>query len=463
MAIKVGVLGVAKKVKRIYVGVDGKARRVILARTGTDGGSNNVCYSDTSATVLSSIFSPTVNVLSLCWCTYNGSTKTYTAAISGYTNPNAPVYSLTEISRGSESGTINYTGRTLSLGSAANAYPYPKVSNVNGLSSIAGYTFSGVSLSVSGSNVAARVELRKVSPYSMSIQQDGKDTGALTISTGATNLDYSSQSISQSWFDTTWPSSSANGIVTISSIPGEQKCIVANVDGSRKTFPYLAYPRTSSYETHDSLKVLVTDPSDGELKLIELIVYKTTTTGQTVSGVKGIHFITYADEYADAFFGESYVPSLGKAYRTVCYTSPGTSKRVCRLVCDTGDDDANIFNITEYSEEFTLDANEKSRASSYTWQILGAKSSSGSVYILSTVRDRLKIIILEHVNGGFSKKAELDLRKDLSNSVVVKDVVPSAYLEYTGYNDKDIFVPAVLLSHNNGEYYELIIARVNES
>lgn len=462
MTIKVGVLGVAKKVKRIYVGVGGKARRVILARAGTNDGSNNVCYSDTSATVLSSIFSPTTNVLSLCWCTYNGSTKTYTAAISGYINPNAPVYSLTEISRGSESDTIYYTGRELSLGSAANSYPYPKVSNVNGLSSIAGYTFSGVSLSVSGSNVAARVELRKVSPYSMSVQQDDKDTGALTISTGATNLDYSSQSIRQSWFDTPWPSSSANGIVTISSIPGEQKCIVANADGSRKTFPYLAYPRTSSYETYDSLRVLATDPSDGALKLIELIVYKTTSTGQTVGGVKGIHLIANADEYADAFFGESYVPSVDDAYRTVCYTSPDKSKRVCRLVYDTGNN-SSTFNISEYSEEFALDDNEKSRASSYTWQILGAKSSSGPVYILSTVRDRLKIIILEHVDGGFSKKVELDLRKDLSDSVVVKDVVPSAYLEYTGYNDKDIFVPAVLLSHNNGEYYELIIARVNES
>ena len=462
MTIKVGVLGVAKKVKRIYVGVGGKARRVILARAGADDGSNNVCYSDTSATVLSSIFSPTVNVLSLCWCTYNGSTKTYTAAISGYINPNAPVYSLTEISRGSESDTIYYTGRTLSLGSAANSYQYPKVSNVNGLSSIADYTFSGVSLSVLGSNVAARVELRKVSPYSMSVQQDDTDTGALSISTGATSLNYSSQSISQSWFNTPWPSSSANGIVTISSIPGEQKCIVANADGSRKAFPYLAYPRTSSYETYNSLKVLVTDPSDGAIKLIGLIVYKTTSTGETVSGVKGICLIADAGEYADAFFGESYVPSVGKAYRTVCYTSPDTSKRVCRLVYDTGGD-AGTFNITEYSEEFALDDNEKSRASSYTWQILGAKSSSGPVYILSTVRDRLKIIILEHVDGGFSKKAELDLRKDLSDSVVVKDVVPSAYLEYTGYNDKDIFVPAVLLSHNNGEYYELIIARVNES
>ena len=461
MAIKVGVLGVAKKVKRIYVGVDGKARRVILARAGTDGGSNNVCYSDTSATVLSSIFSPTVNVLSLCWCTYNGSTKTYTAAISGYVNPNAPVYSLTEISRGSESDTIYYTGRELALGSAANSYPYPKVSNVNGLSSIAGYTFSGVSLSVLGSNVAARVELRKVSPYSMSVQQDGKDTGALTIHTGATNLDYSSQSISQSWFNMTWPTSKSR-IVTISSIPGEQKCIVANADGSRKTFPYLAYPRTSGYVSNNNLKVLVTDPSDGALKLIGLEVYKNASTGETVSGVKGTSLIAHADEYADAFFGESYVPSVGKAYRTVCYTSPNTSKRVCRLVYDTGDD-AGTFNITEYSEEFALDDNEKSRASSYTWQILGAKSSSGPVYILSAVRDRLKIIILEHVDGGFSKKAELDLRKDLSDSVVVKDVVPSAYLEYTGYNDKDIFVPAVLLSHNNGEYYELIIARVNES
>ena len=296
----------------------------------------------------------------------------------------------------------------------------------------------------------------------MSVQQDDTDTGALTISTGATNLDYSSQSIRQSWFNTPWPSSSKSGIVTISSMPGEQKCIVANADGSRKAFPYLAYPRTSSYETHDSLKVLATDPSDGALKLIGLIVYKTTSTGQTASGVKGISLIAAADEYTDAFFGESYVPSVGKAYRTVCYTSPDTSKRVCRLVCDTGDD-AGAFNITEYSEEFALDNNEKSRASSYTWQILGAKSSSGPVYILSTVRDRLKIIILEHVDGGFSKKAELDLRKDLSDSVVVKDVVPSAYLEYTGYNDKDIFVPAVLLSHNNGEYYELIIARVNES
>lgn len=463
MSIKVGVLGAAKKVKRIYVGVGGKARRVILARAGTDDGSNNVCYSDTSATVLSSIFSPTTNVLSLCWCTYNGSTKTYTAAISGYINPNAPVYSLTEISRGSESDTIYYTGRALALGSAANSYPYPKVSNVNGLSSIAGYTFSGVSLSALGSNVAASVELRKVSPYSMSVQQDDTDTGALTIHTGATNLDYSSQSIRQSWFNTPWPSSSANGIVTISSMHnGEQKCIVANADGSRKAFPYLAYPRTSAYAYHDSLKVLVTDPSDGALKLIGLIVYKTTSTGETVSGVKGTYLIADAGEYADAFFGESYVPSVGKAYRTVCYTSPDTSKRVCRLVYDTGDD-AGTFNITEYSEEFALDDNEKSRASSYTWQILGAKSSSGPVYILSTVRDRLKIIILEHVDGGFSKKAELDLRKDLSDSVVVKDVVPSAYLEYTGYNDKDIFVPAVLLSHNNGEYYELIIARVNES
>lgn len=462
MAIKVGVLGVAKKVKRIYVGVDGKARRVILARAGTDDGSNNVCYSDTSATVLSSIFSPTMNVLSLCWCTYNGSTKTYTAAISGYINPNAPVYSLTEISRGSESDTIYYTGRELSLGSAANSYQYPKVSNVNGLSSIADYTFSGVSLSVLGSNVAARVELRKVSPYSMSVQQDDTDTGALTISTGVTNLNDSSQSISQSWFNTPWPSSSANGIVTISSIPGEQKCIVANADGSRKTFPYLAYARTSGHVSNNNLKVLVTDPSDGGLKLIGLIVYKNTSTGETVSGVKGTHLIADAVEYADAFFGESYVPSRGRAYRTVCYTSPDTSKRVCRLVYDTGDD-AVTFNIAEYREEFTLDDNEKSRASSYTWQILGAKSSSGPVYILSTVRDRLKIIILEHVDGGFSKKAELDLRKDLSDSVVVKDVVPSAYLEYTGYNDKDIFVPAVLLSHNNGEYYELIIARVNES
>lgn len=461
MAIKVGVLGVAKKVKRIYVGVDGKARRVILARAGTDDGSNNVCYSDTSATVLSSIFSPTTNVLSLCWCTYNGSTKTYTAAISGYVNPNAPVYSLTEISRGSESDTIYYTGRELALGSAANSYPYPKVSNVNGLSSIADYTFSGVSLSVLGSNVAARVELRKVSPYSMSVQQDGTDTGALTIHTGATNLDYSSQSISQSWFNMKWPTSKSR-IVTISSIPGEQKCIVANTDGSRKTFPYLAYPRTSGYVSNNNLKVLVTDPSDGGLKLIGLEVYKNASTGETVSGVKGTSLIADADKYADAFFGESYVPSIDEAYRTVCYTSPDTSKRVCRLVYDTGNN-ASTFNITEYSEEFALDDNEKSRASSYTWQILGAKSSSGSVYILSTVRDRLKIIILEQVDGGFSKKAELDLRKDLSDSVVVKDVVPSAYLEYTGYNDKDIFVPAVLLSHNNGEYYELIIARVNES
>ena len=461
MTIKVGVLGAAKKVKRIYVGVDGKARRVILARAGTNDGSNNVCYSDTSATVLSSIFSPTVNVLSLCWCTYNGSTKTYTAAISGYINPNAPVYSLTEISRGSESDTIYYTGRELSLGSAANSYPYPKVSNVNGLSSIADYTFSGVSLSVLGSNVAARVELRKVSPYSMSVQQDGKDTGALTISTGATNLDYSSQSISQSWFNASWPTSKS-GIVTISSIHGEQKCIVANADGSRKTFPYLTYPRTSGYVSNNNLKVLVTDPSDGGLKLIGLEVYKKASTGETVSGVKGTSLIADANEYTDAFFGESYVPFVGKAYRTVCYTSPDTSKRVCRLVYDTGDD-AGTFNITEYSEEFALDDNEKSRASSYTWQILGAKSPSGPVYILSTVRDRLKIIILEHVDGGFSKKAELDLRKDLSDSVVVKDVVPSAQLEYTGYNDKDIFVPAVLLSHNNGEYYELIIARVNES
>ena len=250
--------------------------------------------------------------------------------------------------------------------------------------------------------------------------------------------------------------------MTISSIPGEQKCIVANVDGSRKTFPYLAYPRTSGHVSNNNLKVLVTDPSDGGLKLIGLEVYKNASTGETVSGVKGTYSIAGADEYADAFFGESYVPSVGKAYRTVCYTSPDTSKRVCRLVYDTGDD-AGTFNIAEYSEEFALDNNEKSRASSYTWQILGAKSSSGPVYILSTVRDRLKIIILEHVDGGFSKKAELDLRKDLSDSVVVKDVVPSAQLEYTGFNNKDIFVPAVLLSHNNGEYYELIIARVNES
>ena len=461
MTIKVGVLGVAKKVKRIYVGVGGKARRVILARAGTDDGSNNVCYSDTSATVLSSIFSPTTNVLSLCWCTYNGSTKTYTAAISGYINPNAPVYSLTEISRGSESGTIYYTGRTLSLGSAANAYPYPKVSNVNGLSSIADYTFSGVSLSALGSNVAARVELRKVSPYSMSVQQDDTDTGALTIHTGATNLDYSSQSISQSWFNTSWPPS-RSGIVTISSMPGEQKCIVANADGSRKTFPYLAYPRTSGHVSNNNLKVLATDPSDGGLKLIGIEVYKNASTGETVSEVKGTYLIANADGYTDAFFGESYVPYGDLAYRTVCYTSPDTSKRVCRLVYDTGDD-AGAFNISEYSEEFALDDNEKSRASSYTWQILGAKSSSGPVYILSTVRDRLKIIILEHVDGGFSKKAELDLRKDLSDSVAVKDVVPSARLELAGYKDKDIFVPAVLLSHNNGEYYELIIARVNES
>lgn len=459
MAIKIGVLGVAKKVKRIYVGVNGKARRVILARAGADDGSNNVCYSDTTATVLSSIFSPTGNVLALCWCTYNGSTKTYTAAISSYVNPNSPVYSLTEISRGSESSTIYYTGRTLSLGGARKSYQHPKVSNVHSLSSIADYTFSGVSLSAIGSTVVFSVELRKVSPYSMSIQQKDIDAGALTISTGVTgSLSASSQSISQEWSDVPWPSYSANGIVTISST-GTQQCLVANADGSKKAFPYLAYPRTSGYSLSNSLKVLVTDPSDGGLKLIGLEVYKIT---ETVSEVKGMYLIAAANEYTDAFFGESYVPDNDKAYRTVCYTSPDTSKRVCRLVYDAGSN-ASTFNIAEYREEFVLDDNEKSRASSYTWQILGTKYPSGSVYILSTVRDRLKIIILEHVDNGFSKKAELDLGKDLSDSVVVKDVVPSARLEDTGYTDKDIFVPAVLLSHNNGEYYELIIARVNES
>lgn len=455
MAINVGILGRARKVKRIYVGVNGKARRVtkVVAKHPSLGSSRlaRTCYKDKErALIRGSFFFGSVSPV-VCRAIWSDDYNSY--LVSGTFKDDGQ---LSQVSL-SVSGSVADTGRAVSLGGTSPVYRHP--------APVAGGSimwFSGAKEKV--------LSVKKIDVDSMT--------------------DDSSFSFSSGYFIA---SNRQHGITEFADLPpllftaineyGNEFVATYSVSGGAGqsfVFSYKTNARSVTPITVDDVakRMIVIGGSGGGIKILDLVGW----FRNYPDGSKDLVDIRTASEYvlAEAADFSSDGVYIGDASRatvvnssgatiansyvgTVCYYNTDKSTRVCKLVvdfggwADTGDGgEVPVHEVQQYTEEFDLTDSDLSRADNYVWRYLGYDRYR-FLYVLSTVNDTVKIIKFSTGEGGIQKVGEYDTGISLSDNIVLQDTVPNyfGYAGNYGRNDGEA-VPAFVITRNN-EYNELVI------
>lgn len=480
MSAKIGILGVAKKIKRIYVGVDGKARRVkkIYTTRSLYGNDDTRRIYNDSEQLQVSVKGNFGNLSGrLTAVIRDGATGKY--LITGnFVNK----YTLSELSTDSlNSPSASLTGRTLSLGSASAPYEYASfIGNNNYDTDKYPVYFSGAA---NGSVYVKRINL-----YNMQeVKTSDSDSSSFSFFTGNT-ISTGPQPADIKTYDESFPpknflSISGTSVVTYGK---PNICAAHATDGVLKKsiliegyYLNAASVRVGSYLTrYDSglptSKEFIAKTSSNTLELVNVATLYNRDTGEFYDIRKcGVYALTSVpSSIKNINVGAAFnIDTYGTAgnLKTNLYVNTfncqDNNKRYCGLLVDFGKDlsDDNItpyFSPVEYTESFDLPA-DSTRAQNYNWHILGWDGNSESsrfLYVLSTVNDIIKIIKFKVDGDQIIKVSEYDTGKRLSSTVTLNTVVPLALplASREVSSSKAGYMLAFMLTVDN-EYNEIVV------
>lgn len=480
MSAKIGILGVAKKIKRIYIGVDGKARRVkkIYTTRSLYGNDDTRRIYNDSEQLQVSVKGNFGNLSGrLTAVIRDGATGKY--LITGnFVNK----YTLSELSTDSlNSPSASLTGRTLSLGSASAPYEYASfIGNNNYDTDKYPVYFSGAA---NGSVYVKRINL-----YSMQeVKTSDSDSASFSFFTGNT-ISTGPQPADGATYDDAFPpknflSISGTNVVTY----GRPNICAAHASNGTLTKSTLiegyylntASVRTGSYVSkyeagYPTSKEFIAKTSSNTLELVNVATLYDLNTGNFYDIKKcGSYTLTsMPSSPKNINIGAALnIDTYGTAgnYKSNLYANTfncqDNTKRYCGLIVDFGTElsDDNVtpkFSPVEYVESFDLPA-DATRAQNYNWHILGWDGSSESsrfLYVLSTVDDIITIIKFKVDGDQIIKVSEYDTGKRLSSTVTLNTVVPLslplASREIS--SSKAGYMLAFMLTVNN-EYNEIVV------
>lgn len=480
MSAKIGILGVAKKIKRIYVGVDGKARRVKRIYTtrslyGNDD-TRRIYYDSEQLQV--SVKGNFGNLSGrLAAVIRDGATGKY--LITGnFVNK----YTLSELSTDSlNSPSASLTGRTLSLGSASAPYEYASfMGNDNYEADTYPVYFSGAA---NGSVYVKRINL-----YNMQeVKTSDSDSSSFSFFTGNT-ISTGPQPADIATYDNTFPpanflSISGTNVVTY----GKPNICAAHASNGTLTKSILiegyylnaASVRVGSYLSKYSSgfstsKEFIAKTSSNTLELVNVATLYDLNTGNFYDIEKcGSYTLANVPSspkniYVGAALNIDTYGTTGN-YKQNLYANTfncqDNTKRYCGLLVDFGTElsDDNVtpnFSPVEYVESFDLPA-DATRAQNYNWHILGwdgYNADSRFLYVLSTVNDIITIIKFKVDGDQIIKVSEYDTGKRLSSTVTLNTVVPLSLplASREVSSSKAGYMLAFMLTVNN-EYNEIVV------
>lgn len=467
MAINVGVLGATRKVKRIYVGVDGKARRVTRVRAKHPSlGSTTlarVCYNDKTRAMIKGSFSFGFTSPIVCRAIWSDENNAY--LISGTFKDSAL---LSQISM-SVDGTIADTGKAVSLSDASYEYKNPA-------------PVAGDSLMLFSGAKDKKISVKKIDVDKMTESLvTSSDKSSFSFSAGyavASNRQHGDP------FDTSGTLSfPPSQFTAVNEYGNKFVATYSKSGGTGKSFVFSyrtkAWSSTPVYHDAVAKRMIVTDSSGGNIKILDLVGWFTSYS----DGTRELSDIRTSSEYMlveaanhsteGVYIGAAsnaaiVYNSVGtKVYDSyvcpVCYYNASKSSRICKLVIDsgrwgsTGDGgEVPVHDVQQYTEEFELTDSDVGRADNYIWKYLGW-DYYGNQYVLSTVGDVVKVIKFSTGTDGITKVGEYDTGVALSDNVVLQDIVPN-YFEFAGRAGRtDQQASPVFIITRNNEYNELFI------
>lgn len=471
MSIRAGILGVSKDVTRVMVGVNGIATPVKKIYAGDESGKAVLCYENKNSGVISSVISMGNKQPKLV-AVYCGDDGNYYA--TGFFKDSTTL-SKVKISL---FGDVEDTGTSLTFGAGAMTYttpvygtstkgmPNPSTSmfsfsgGLNGsvwisranISSMEKRTFSDDTTELISIRATQYLGSNGISVYggAQPTEEDGfrASSKARLLFHGIRPYDPVSNESFETGFVFKWQGGDvvawntldlglritsaatlscdlASNPATSSNITGIQETLVIKTSGGQKTSELL-FVKLNDDSTVESSYVQVNGSASG----------KDYYVGRAISGY--------------VFHNE--VP-VCPYVNTVCYTH-GNVRTMSLLVDYTMnriDEIPHDFNLAEHQEYISLEDGED--GSKYKWQVMGV-SKEGKIFVLSEVRNVIKILVFSHnPDNGIQKLSEVDTGYRTSDSVTLNEVVPVDY-GYS-YKTKDYFVPAFMLIRDN-KYGELV-------
>lgn len=469
MAGRIGVLNTARKIKRIYVGVDGKARRVSTIYT-TKWDSTTLkqaltVYSDTEPLQIHCTFA-LGNLQGNVYYSAQQTNNSYNI-VGTFKNK----YVLSEINVSASGLAVTDTGRSVSLGAATEPY-------INGSWLGAAqyrFLFSGA--------YSGKVYLKPIDVRDMVVDNNYGETeqvAPMVIDTKNTSISNGPQGFDSSqapnWAD--WPLT--YGLVVCAA--GNNTFVTTEFStGTTNSFTGYTISQQSVRSfggVSDGKKLLAVNSSTGKTPQV-------LTIASYFNNVTGVFMYTRVYDTYSINMPANYSATniyLGAAIDTVdCYDSSITSetaypaqyvngnsyvttmsyqddiKRYGKLIVDVGKyptDGRPVSSVTEYTESAPL-SSDLSRAQYQNWYLLGYSPKQGAlktdecshIYVLSTLEDRVKILVFTTSAEGINKVTEYDTGITLNSDTVLQKVTP-VQLTYS---------PVSLLFVKNNQYNELVI------
>ena len=463
MAGRIGVLNTARKIKRIYVGVDGKAHRVsTIYTTNLSGSRARTVYSDTEPLQIHCTFA-LGNLQGNVYYSAQQTNNSYNI-VGTFKNK----YVLSEINVSASGLAVTDTGRSVSLGAATEPY-------ING--SWLGVTryrflFSGA--------YSGKVYFKPIDVRDMVVDNEYGETepvAPMVIDTKNTSISNGPQGFNSlqdpNW--AVWPLT--YGLVVCAA--GNDTFVTTEFStGTTNSFTGYTISQQSVrsfWGEEYGKKLLAVNSSTGKTPQVLTIA----SYFNTVSGV--FMYTRVYDTYSISMPTNYSATNiyLGAAIDTVdCYDSSITSetnpyvngssyvttmsyqddtKRYGKLIVDVGKyptDGRPVSSVTEYTESAPL-SSDSSRAQYQNWYLLGYSPNQAAletdkfshIYVLSTLEDKVKILVFTTSAEGIKKVTEYDTGITLSSDIVLQKVTP-VQLTYS---------PVSLLFVKNNQYNELVI------
>ncbi len=466
MAGRIGVLNTARKIKRIYVGVDGKAHRVsTIYTTNLSGSRARTVYSDTEPLQIHCTFA-LGNLQGNVY--YSGQQKNNSYNIVG-TFKNK--YVLSEINVSASGLAVTDTGRSVSLGTATE--PYINGSRLG--TGRYGFLFSGA--------YSGKVYLKPIDVGDMVVDSNYGETepvAPMVVDTKNTSISNGPQGFDSTqvpnWTD--WPLT--YGLVVCAA--GNNTFVTTEFStGTTTSF-------TGYTISQQSVRSFWSEPYGKKLLAVNSSTGKTPqvlTIASYFNTVSGAFMYTRVYDTYSISMPTNYSATniyLGAAIDDVdCYDSSITSetaypaqyvnsesyvatmsyqddtKRYGKLIVDVGKyptDGRPVSSVTEYTESAPL-SSDSSRAQYQNWYLLGHAvkptdlntDKCSHIYVLSTLEDKVKILVFTTSAEGIKKVTEYDTGITLSSDTVLQKVTP-VDLTYS---------PVSLLFVKNNQYNELVI------
>lgn len=450
MSVKIGYLGIPKNVKRIYVGVDGKARRVkkIYASEQKAG----IVYMDNSPMQVSAKFN-LGNLNSTLCAVYKDETTGKYSVVGTFKDK----FILSNFLL-SANGSLEDTGRSVSLGDAANPFLFPTHLSPFGsrYASDSVFLFSGV--------YSGRVFVKRISPYAMAeFKTADSDSSSFSFSSGSTSIASGPQDISDLDIVNTWPTNTFLAVNAAGS-SGFVSSYTSNASAG-KAFSFPAYKiaqrsvrNCGNYTL--TKKMIATEQTTSSVYILGVCEWidqydkfvKIDTCGRHLL-LNGTDYIPDSLYVGPALRGNAVISSGANTYSayisTICYND-NDDNRVCKLIVDGGASFSGgslVFSVAS--------AEQSSESSDGKWQVLGT-DTDGHIYVLSTINKNVKILKFRTETEGITKIAEYDTGYTIDDNTVLQDVVPVNYSD----DDNNSFVPSFVLTKNN-EYNEIVVVDRN--